>query len=418
MFTSYYFILMKRLAFSLLALALSIPLLANDSMYYTLGNQLVPLQATDIRLQREVLTITLLNDGFAQVDVFYELNNQGEERTITMGFEADAPYMGEDFSPDGVHPHIKGFNVEINGATLTYHNALVRLGAIDDDGRLVTLNPNQWKEPSGDEDFYDALLYNAALDSTVQYAYAYYFDAHFKKGLNVVRHSYRYRVGVVAGEAFFLDYKLTPALRWKGGQIDDFTLIIRADQTFKHFIVKDTPFGSHPAWTISGIGKQRTRQYSYEAFIREGEGGNDVTETVTEYATEFALRNAEARLHITGFRPAAELDIRSGDTYIYREGEEGMYGIAASYDPGMPGLSQFYYIEQVPIVNGKPLSKQRIQRNLPFAAHGYVFKDKQLAAYFSNIWWYMPDPTYKADVTKLIEKEQEWIYFIDHPDEE
>lgn len=49
---------------------------ANDSEYYTSGNQLVPLKQTTIRVSKEVLSIDLRDDGTAFVDVQYEFTNQ------------------------------------------------------------------------------------------------------------------------------------------------------------------------------------------------------------------------------------------------------------------------------------------------------------------------------------------------------
>ncbi len=402
---------MKRFLLSLAALLSVFSLCANDSMYFTVGNQLVPIHANDIRLRSEVLTITLLNDGFAQVDVLYKLDNLGEERTVTMGFEANAPYMGEDFNPAGVHPHINDFKVEMNGTSLSYKNALVLLDAIDKDQNLTVLDPSVWTQPRADMDYFDPSVYNAALDSVAIYSYAYYFDAHFKKGINTVHHTYRYRVGIRVGESFFLDYKLTPALRWQGGQIDDFTLIIRADQTFKHFVVLDQPFGNNPAWAINGTGKQRAREYVMDFGFDDN--GNSID--AKGHATEFALRNAEVRFHATNFKPAAELSICSGDSYSFFSGRNDMYEFARSYDPGHPSLVNFVSMEITPKVNGKPLPVSRIRRNLPFAARGYVFKDKQLKNYFRKIWWYMPDPNYKADLSGLLPIEREFINSIDHP---
>ncbi len=48
----------------------------------------MPIQETDIALTSEVLTISLGDDGYATVDVQYVLTNRGQEKTVTMGFEA------------------------------------------------------------------------------------------------------------------------------------------------------------------------------------------------------------------------------------------------------------------------------------------------------------------------------------------
>ena len=54
---------------------------SNDGVFCVNGNHLVPVQETDIALTREVLTISLGDDGYASVDVQYELNNSGRELT-------------------------------------------------------------------------------------------------------------------------------------------------------------------------------------------------------------------------------------------------------------------------------------------------------------------------------------------------
>ena len=75
----------------LIALAAIITSTANDGVYFTSGNFLVPLQETDISVSKEILTITIGKDGFAKVDVYYEFNNKGQAKNVTMAFEAASP---------------------------------------------------------------------------------------------------------------------------------------------------------------------------------------------------------------------------------------------------------------------------------------------------------------------------------------
>ena len=94
---------------------------ANDGVYYVNGNQIVPLQETDIAVTKEVLTITMGNDDFARVDVQYEFTNRGKAKTIDVGFEAQGPYEpggDSEFNKAGKHPDIFDFTVEMNGAQL------------------------------------------------------------------------------------------------------------------------------------------------------------------------------------------------------------------------------------------------------------------------------------------------------------
>ena len=60
------------------------------------GNQLVPIQETDISVAKEVLTISLCDDGYALIDVQYEFMNKGRAKTVEMGFEASPPYNSDD----------------------------------------------------------------------------------------------------------------------------------------------------------------------------------------------------------------------------------------------------------------------------------------------------------------------------------
>lgn len=407
---------MKKILIALVAMLSLATAVANDSMYYTSGSQLIPINASDLRLRSEVLTITIQDDGFALVDVLYKIDNPGQERTVTMGFEADPPYMGEDFNSQGVHPHINNFSVEINGQKQAYRNALVMLGSIEDEQKISPIDFSQWRRVTGadkDEAELRAVVYNQQLDSLADYAYAYYFEANFKPGINTIHHTYRYRTGVTAGEAFFFDYKLTPALRWAGRQIDDFTLNIRTSGTFKHFFVFNEPFGDNPVWTIRGTGKQQQRSYQDDEFV-----GEDNWREVTRTATELVLRDGEAQFHAKNFKPQDELAIRSGDTWRFQSYQEGQQNKLRSYDPGSPYVAAIYNNSEYYLVGKTKIPAKRIHRNLPFACRGYVFKDKNLQRFFSSQFWYIPDPTYKADLNALLPIEREFIHDIDNPSDE
>ena len=104
---------------------------ANDSEYFVIGNQLVPLQQTSICVTKEILSIDLRDDSTAYVNVYYEFNNpENTPKTIIMGFEADPPYFCEDrikASPYE-HPYIKKFTVDINGQRILHKNAISEVG--------------------------------------------------------------------------------------------------------------------------------------------------------------------------------------------------------------------------------------------------------------------------------------------------
>ena len=99
----------------------------NDGVFFVNGSHIEPVHETDISVEREVLTITIGDDGYAYVDVDYTFRNNGKEKTITVGFEADTPYnAGTDIDfKNPAHPYIKDFTVTMNGVSLPYHNYLV-----------------------------------------------------------------------------------------------------------------------------------------------------------------------------------------------------------------------------------------------------------------------------------------------------
>ena len=108
---------MKRLTALLLFLYVQWPVFngqcsANDGVYYTSGNFLVPVKETDISAKKEVLEITLCKDGFADVTVDYTFYNNSDPKTVTMAFEAAAPYNADEpLNRQGIHPNIQNFTV-------------------------------------------------------------------------------------------------------------------------------------------------------------------------------------------------------------------------------------------------------------------------------------------------------------------
>ena len=381
---------LKPCILSALVALLSLPVAANDGTYYTRGNQLVPLQETSISVRREVLTISLMDNGLAHVDVQYEFwNPEKTVRRLLMGFEADPPYNFDyKFYPDGRHPSISLFTVEMNGRTLPYRHAAcvadtLPLQPIDTSRQYYVWDNNAFYEKSNDSG-------NEPInwELGIPFSYVYYFEAAFQPGLNRVHHTYVYRMSTNVGSPFIVDYKLTPASRWAGGKIDDFTLTIRADSTAKHFYVFDTLFGDASFAVSEGMGKLR----------RPVHFGNP---------TEVSLRNGAITLHTTHFAPKSELTIMAvGYDGIYDDNKcitGGTYDRATRIDWGP--------YEGMQWVPSDAAFRQRVMRNLPYAHRGHVFKDKKLKAYFESLWWYMPDPAYKDDTRDFTPVDWEFVNY-------
>ena len=370
---------------------------ANDGVYYVNGNQIVPLKETDIAVTKEVLTITMGDDEFARVDVQYEFTNRGKAKTIDVGFEAQGPYDpggDSEFSKAGKHPDIFDFTVEMNGAQLPIRNYVMRGSSEEEGADFTPLNLNEWKLPDDD---YEGLR-NKNTDEFINYSYAYCFKANFKEGKNVVHHTYRYRMSGGVYQSFNIPYWLLPAMRWANHQIDDFTLRLKVDKTAKQFCmtVDDTWFTNR--WKLtSGRGKVRT-------VVSPWGGGNDYV--------EFALRDGTYEFHATNFRPKENITIVSTECLTLNESDK--FKLGAFYDRGTTLIAPYelqFDDEDGKYFNGSTdgIPNKRIIRNLPYAHRGYVFQDAKLKAYFSKIWWYMPDPNWKQDTSDFTESEWELI---------
>lgn len=379
-------------------LAVSTTTRGNDGVFFVNGSHIEPVHETDISVEREVLTITIGDDNYAYVDVDYTFRNNGKEKTVTVGFEADTPYNGDeliDFK-NPVHPYIKDFTVTMNGVSLPYHNYIV--GSSWDRERPHSLEPldtNLWRpteECDNDSlnEMWDALskelLYNVKTYQDTTFACAYCFDAVFKPGLNRVRHTYRYLMSQTVGTIYEIPYWLTPAMRWAGGEIADFTLRIKAENTAKHFCINDSLFSAVKPVIAKGRGKTRYTNH-YDTKIRE-----------------VTLRNGVVEWHCYNFVPSADINIYSADlmlTFNEKSTIGCFYDRSERFHPIVPN----YFCEP-----GELTAKQRrIIRNLPYASRGYVFKDASLRAYFNSQWWYMPDASWNGSTDDFLPNEWKLI---------
>lgn len=387
---------------SVMSVLAGIGAMANDGVYCGSGNHLVPVEECDIAVSKEILTIDLCDDGFAHVDVYYELTNNGPAKTITMGFEADMPYMmGNDFDPRGIHPCIKDFTATMNGQKLTCSNAVVAASG-DEFSDLKPLDLKKWKrDPNSTGTWQEGETYLVNGDDSLYVSYAYYFKAHFDNGKNIVHHTYRYMYTDGIGRCFEVPYSLSPCTRWANHQIDDFTLRISARNTAKHFFLYDEVFDGGTFRVTSGTGKVRTG-------TRE-----DWSSDNPLHYTEVTLRNGVVELHKDNFKPATGMCIKSADMLLSYDDDK--VHIASFYDR----MPYYYMFTRVPFEetygreakNSKEEQelKRRIYRNLPYAHRGYVFKDKNLQRLFDSLWWYMPDPSWKMSADDFTKSDWRYI---------
>lgn len=375
---------MKKAFILLLMLIPFIGAKANDGVYYTSGNQLIPITETEISVRKEILDITKRNDQI-QVHVYYEFYNPGNEKTLLVGFEALPPggvweTTEEEYRKLTNHPNIHDFTVTINGGRLDY-----QVSHVENDenyfhnGKFDELSKQRELELGRKMDYSEG----------IPYLFVYHFNASFKKGLNIVEHTYTFDASESVMEEYCFNYVLTAANRWANHQIDDFTLNVNMGDR-ESFVIRPTFFTSANEWVIKGVGRV--------SYSNEWESD----------APMFHMRQGGVSFHKKNFHPEGELSISKYYAWLAM-----MYDEDKSSENAMGSVKRQYYSWKPFHFEDFSLTKQekRILRNLPFAYRGHVFKDKGLRQFFESTKWYVPDPEYKDDMSDMSQEEREWVEF-------
>lgn len=357
---------MTKYVLSIILMLIHYSILANDGVFYAKGNQLIPIQETDITIKKEILSIKKVSNQFIEVTVYYEFFNPNKEKNLTVGFEAFSPSGDVDGAPkNGRHPYIRDFTVEFNNSILKYDVAYVADSLFKKNGMLKSLDLATFQgEKSG---------------NYVDFYYVYHFDAKFKPGKNIVKHTYNFDLSGTTENQYFFEYVLTAANRWANKQIDDFTLIIDIGE-FETFYINKSFFKSSNEWLINGIGKAEEINADHASFT-----GNE--------ATKFHLQKGTLIFQKKDFK----ID---GDLFIYAKNYYGIQNL--DYLP-------FSYYQEDYINEPQNDLQKKILKNLPFARRGYVFKNQDLKNYFTKMDWYIPNPNYEPDTELLTETEKKWI---------
>lgn len=346
----------------------SLNIYANDGAFYMSGNHLIPTTETQIEVKKEILSLKKIKNKYIEVTVYYEFFNPNGAKEIIVGFEAFAPSGDVDGAPkNGNHPYMSDFTVNLNDQILEYKVAYVEDSLYLKNGQIITIDLDTFKgEKSGNDiDFY----------------YVYYFNANFKKGINIIKHTYNFDVsgGIVYNYDF--QYILTAAKRWANNQIDDFTMLIDNGE-FETFDIKKTFFESKEDWIINGIGKSKDNTLFEENF-----------KTV-----RFYIQKGNLVFQKKNFIPTGELFIASIK-----------FGFDNMDNSSEPNYLPFSFYQMNYIKEPKNDFERKVYKNLPFARRGYVFKNIDLKKYYDKLDWYIPNPNYNPDFKTLSEKEIEWI---------
>lgn len=356
---------MKTNFITILLILLCLPGFANDGVFYAKGNHLIPVHETDISVKKEILTLKKVRNQFIEVTVYYEFFNPKEEKTITVGFEAFSPSGDADGTPlKGHHPYMRDFTVEMNNSMLKYNVAYVSDSLYGTGGTVKSL------PVPGPADIQDV--------NAVDFYYVYHFAARFKKGINIIKHTYNYNLSGSVDLNYHFEYVLTGASRWSNKQIDDFTLILDVGE-FETFSMDKSFFKTANDWLINGIGKaEEVKRQPNTAYQRD--------------AVKFHLQKGNLMFQKRNFK------IR-GDLFLY----------AQNYKLNDSAYIPFSYYQDIHISEPQNDFERKVLKNLPFARRGYVFQNQALNDFYRNLDWYMPNPNYEPFVEILTEHERDWI---------
>lgn len=347
--------------FLLLALVSS----ANDGVFYARGNTLVPLKENSIRLKKEILNLTR-KDEWMQVDIYFEFFNPGSDRELLVGF-VTPPADGDVSTEEARHPFIKEFMVMSGEQILPF--------------KIARMEETGFKVSSKLAEGYD---------------FVYYFTVKFKKGLNIIRHSYQYKGGGSVEARKDFDYRLTTGTTWANHAIDDFELNI--DMGDHNYFSLPAAFGIQRAnWEVVGIGRISQTKFGIP-FINEGKPSMKMA----------YLRKGKLQFRCTAFKPTEDLSIT--EWQLHNE-------INLWCEPGVKNdfseLMELFWGDAVDsTLRQMPDARLRLYRNLNYARHGYDFKDETLKKAFMKYIWYLPDPSVKTEAVPDYYVTQEMMQLI------
>ena len=343
---------------------------ANDGEFFSEGSTIFPIKETVIELRKEILSLSRAETaGYARwvnVDIYFEFYNPEETKTITVGF-VTPPW--DDFQYHaGVHPDIKDFTVMVNSAPLEYKIEYL-------EHSTYSLNGKQ-----DDREYF-----------------VYYFDAEFKKGLNIIQHSYSFRGGGSNVYGHDFQYQITTGKGWANSEITSFELNIDLGKGMHFFPETFWKDGKKIDWKIIGTGNvfpMTERLYDY---------GEDLRGPLVRLIN---VQSGYISFTAEHFKP--DNDIIIGD---YNPGKEMIYwSDSSNTDYGWDIYSTYISLmsSDYEKKNFEKLSKEDLVllKNLMYARKGYVFEDEKLQEMFDSFKWYIPNSSLREDDMLFTKEEQ------------
>ena len=397
---------------------------ANDGAFYMNGNQLIPVNETQVELRKEILIVKRVGRNIL-IDVDYTFFNPGKAKEVLMGFEAPMPRGAAEFQYDQWtmtrnHPYVKEFIVEINGIRIPYKADIVNKRAFNTIGSLAGFPQSQIDHlnernstAKGSFNVYnrgesrkgeDELNYR---DFLFEYVYVNYFDAKFNPGINKVHHTYSFPVSGTNDVPLDFQYILTAANRWANGQIDDFTLIVDMGD-FRNYYINQTFFKGTKNWNDAAL-LYLCNPFAYDMDVMGmhiGRGHENGSLQVRTKEEPLVYKQKD-------FRPKGELMIWGNhDEYSSMDGFYEYYSVLSDtgvFDIKEHQLWYSFHNHKDHVKFAKDEFTLQALRNFPFAIRGYAFKNRKLRNYYRGYGWYQPDPNCKITAADLPEDELKWI---------
>ena len=354
---------------------------ANDGAFRAQGNQLVPVNETQVEIRKEILNITRVKGNkwedigeYLKVNVQYWFYNPGPRKKVYVGFEAPAPTGDVNPVPvNGGHPYISDFTVFVNGKKKSYGVTVATNKNDSIKGRVVGKKPQELRSQGYD------------FNQGGGHDFVYYFEVDFDSGITYISHNYNFALSNSVLTIYDFTYDLLAAMRWANGQIDDFTLNIDLGEAQDLFVNDFVPVDS---LRYSGTALHyKFREDEYLDFN----------------ATLLSLDSGMITCRIKDFVPLDNINVMKFSGYGMCPYLHPVFDSdSTALDKGNLNLEHCF----TGIANMKSLI---ILQNLPYARRGYVFKNEFISDYYTSLVWYKPNPDYRASLESLTEDERLWL---------
>lgn len=317
---------------------------ANSGVSYTRGDTLYPIEETSIALEYERL-IFQVDARSVRVNVSFEFNNPGPERTVDLGFA-----VPDENTFDGqVLSYVSDFVVAVNGTVIPYETHVVNYG---------TTPPAFRGAENGD--------------------YFFTFPVTFAPGTTRIEHSYSFPYTAEnVGELWFT-YRLRTGGLWAGGTIGEFEAYV--------FGLKNNLVSVNlDEWEVVGTGGS-TRFGDDYLFVGDG----------------------YLRIHETDYRPTKDILLTEhwsggGGWYVYDDPDldydrQRLLGLAMD-DRGWVWPRHRLSDDALREYSADDLV---FLMDAIHAWNGLVFPSSELDSYFRSEFWYTPDYSASAVPAQMI----------------